>query len=100
MGVPAGGLAMNWVIAYDITSDRQRARVAAILSAFGDRTQKSVFECSLDPEELAAVLANVRDKVDVSGDSVRAYRQCTACDEASHSIGQASARTTQPYWIV
>lgn len=42
----------RYVAAYDIARDSRRARVAEILSEYGRRVQRSVFELDLDPEEL------------------------------------------------
>ncbi len=37
----------KYVIAYDISNQRERSRVSKILTGYGFRVQKSVFECSL-----------------------------------------------------
>lgn len=91
---------MNWVIAYDVSADDDRARVAAVLCAFGDRVQKSVFECNLDQDELAHVVGKLQSIVKPSTDSVKIYRQCAACDQAVRIIGQAERRSTDRFWIV
>jgi len=39
----------RYLIAYDITDDRRRGRVAKSLSTYGDRVQYSVFVCDLKP---------------------------------------------------
>lgn len=38
----------RYLIAYDITCDKERYRVSKILEGFGFRIQESVFECDLD----------------------------------------------------
>ena len=45
-------MALTVVIAYDISEDRRRARVAAVLQAYGDRVQRSVFIATLEPDRL------------------------------------------------
>lgn len=40
----------QFVIAYDISDDRRRERVARVLLQYGERIQKSVFMAYLDPE--------------------------------------------------
>ncbi|MFI8774620.1 CRISPR-associated endonuclease Cas2 [Gordonia sp. NPDC062954] len=42
-------MAVTILVAYDITEDRRRARLAALLQAWGDRIQYSVFICHLPP---------------------------------------------------
>ena len=37
----------RYIIVYDISDDRERARVSKILCGYGDRVQESVFECRL-----------------------------------------------------
>lgn len=36
------------VVSYDIVNDRQRQRLAKVLGDYGQRVQKSVFECRVD----------------------------------------------------
>ncbi len=36
-----------WIVTYDVTSDRERSRVAEVLEGYGIRAQFSVFECRL-----------------------------------------------------
>jgi hypothetical protein len=45
-------MALTHVIAYDISEDARRARVAAVLQAHGDRVQRSVFVCTLESDDL------------------------------------------------
>ena len=43
---------MWYTIAYDIVEDKRRNKIAAILGAYGDRVQYSVFECELKGDDL------------------------------------------------
>ena len=43
---------MHYTVAYDITDDKRRNRVAKILKDFGTRIQYSVFECNTDRRAL------------------------------------------------
>ena len=43
---------MYVIVAYDIRSDRKRAKLAKNLLQFGIRTQKSMFECEINGKEL------------------------------------------------
>ena len=70
---------MEILVTYDVatetTAGRRRLRkVADICEAHGQRVQKSVFECTLDParlEELRHLLTKV---IDEKEDSLRIYR--------------------------
>jgi CRISPR-associated protein Cas2 len=70
---------MHYVIAYDISEDSKRNRVARFLEGWGRRVQKSVFECGLGPEDLAEVLAGLREMLDANEDRCHIYGICTEC---------------------
>lgn len=70
---------MNVLISYDITSNKRRGRLHRFLKEFGLNTQKSVFECDLDPEGLARIVSFCRKLIDPKTDSVRMYKICVRC---------------------
>jgi len=49
----------RYTVCYDVSHDGRRARVASILLEFGRRVQRSVFEVSLDLDELAELRRRV-----------------------------------------
>ncbi len=61
------------VVAYDIPDDRRRTRLARLLSGYGERVQRSVFECELRESEYEELLERLR-RVWREGDSIRVYR--------------------------
>ncbi|MEK7264350.1 MAG: CRISPR-associated endonuclease Cas2 [Bacteroidota bacterium] len=46
----------DYAVVYDISSDKERARVDKVLKGFGFRIQKSVFECRLTKKEKELLL--------------------------------------------
>ncbi|ABU58073.1 MULTISPECIES: CRISPR-associated endonuclease Cas2 [Roseiflexus] len=71
---------MLYVIAYDIPDDARRLKLANVLEGFGQRVQRSVFECDLTEREYRALIKKVERVVNLNeGDSVRIYRLCGAC---------------------
>ncbi|MBW1990880.1 MAG: CRISPR-associated endonuclease Cas2, partial [Deltaproteobacteria bacterium] len=50
---------MFWVVSYDIVDDRRRLRLAKLLTDYGHRVQKSVFECDLDDRRFLALKSQV-----------------------------------------
>ncbi len=71
---------MLYVIAYDIPDDARRLKLAKVLEGFGQRVQRSVFECNLTEREYRALLKKVERVIQLDdGDSVRIYRLCDAC---------------------
>ena len=77
---------MRYIVAYDIEDDRVRARMAALLTRYGVRVQKSVFECDLEEKTLARLQRRLQEELArAPGGDVRVYRTCADCLE----IGRA-----------
>lgn len=66
------------VITYDIRDNDRRERVARWLSGFGDRVQKSVFECELVPARFERAWDGATRLLG-PGDRLHAYVLCAAC---------------------
>ncbi len=65
------------IIAYDICSDRSRARIAKTLMGWGDRVQKSVYECHIDTlSQLNEIKEKIAQHLDIETDTVRYYTLC------------------------
>jgi CRISPR-associated protein Cas2 len=62
--------ARRYLIAYDITDDRRRTRVATKLSGYGDRIQYSVFVVDGRPAKLVRLRATLSRLIDPTSDSV------------------------------
>jgi len=75
-------MALTHVIAYDISEDGRRARVAAVLQAYGDRVQRSVFVCTVDADALQELCHRVAQIINPLTDSLYVFRQCSACWDA------------------
>ncbi len=70
---------MEILVVYDIATDdargrRRLRRVAQACQAYGQRVQKSVFECVLSGADLERLTARLRAEIDEDTDSVRIYR--------------------------
>ena len=88
------------IVAYDVGSDGRRARLAALLQAWGDRIQYSVFLCTLQDDALGDLRAEVARIVDADEDSVFVIRQCGTCSGAMVTFGQGARPTRERYWGV
>jgi CRISPR-associated protein Cas2 len=89
------------LIAYDIESDRTRRRVAETLEGYGQRVQRSVFECDLTHsqyEELRAQFDTLHGGT--STDSIRCYRLCANCVDKVRLIGEGELRQTASCQVV
>ncbi|MCS7213892.1 MAG: CRISPR-associated endonuclease Cas2 [Candidatus Calescibacterium sp.] len=80
---------MYIVVAYDITDDRRRDRLAKRLKAYIDRVQKSVFEGEVSQDVLDRIRRIVIDTIDMQTDSVRIYHLCGKCRGYTELIGTA-----------
>ncbi|MGH2340112.1 CRISPR-associated endonuclease Cas2 [Segnochrobactraceae bacterium EtOH-i3] len=70
---------MLMLITYDVATEtptgrRRLRRVARACLDFGQRVQKSVFECEVDPAQWAALRARLLAEIDPAADSLRFYR--------------------------
>lgn len=70
---------MEILVAYDVATDdaagrRRLRRVAQACEAYGQRVQKSVFECVLSDADMEMLVARLRAEIDETADSIRIYR--------------------------
>jgi CRISPR-associated protein Cas2 len=93
-------MALTHVIAYDISEDRRRARVAAVLQTYGDRIQRSVFVCTLEADVLHEVRERISGIIEPRTDSVYVFRQCGSCWDAVGIHGQATVADEPLYWAI
>jgi len=90
---------MLFVVAYDISDDRRRSRVARELETWGNRTQFSVFECDLDHREVEEMIECVRELC-VEGDALRVYRICQDCERNAIIVGGADLALDKDFYSV
>lgn len=69
---------MMVLVSYDVSTvtpegRRRLRRVADTCQDFGQRVQKSVFECVVDPEQWVRLKARLLDEVNAEQDSLRFY---------------------------
>lgn len=79
---------MLYLISYDISIDKRRAKIAKLLEGFGQRVLESVFECDLTAAEYRQLRRklNRRIKAD-AGDELRIYQLCRSCVAKTEIIG-------------
>ena len=95
-------MALNTIlIAYDITENTRRARLASMLQVFGDRLQKSVFILHLTAPELDGLTTTITKTINPHTDSVAIYPLCTPCAHNPTHLGQQT-HTNQlaPYILI
>jgi CRISPR-associated protein Cas2 len=93
-------MAMKMVVAYDISNDNTRSRVAALISSWGDRIQKSVYQSLLESHELTELLERIDQLINHNHDTVHVFPICSNCSNSVRFIGQAKPPSDDPYWIL
>lgn len=88
------------IAAYDVAQNDRRARIAAVLQAYGDRIQKSVFILKVEHKELDDIVAKVQNILDTDTDSLWFARQCADCWESLIQLGQSAKPDRLLYWMV
>ncbi|GIW04717.1 MAG: CRISPR-associated endoribonuclease Cas2 1 [Thermomicrobiales bacterium] len=74
------------VVAYDISDDRRRARMHALLLGYGIPVQESVFECELRPAQLTRLKARVRRLARPGTDRIAFYTLCPRCHATAEDL--------------
>lgn len=62
------------VVIYDIVDDRRRYYVSKALCGFGERVQRSAFECHLTQRKYEQMLAQILPLIDEDEDLLRVYK--------------------------
>jgi CRISPR-associated protein Cas2 len=84
---------MEVLVAYDVSTEtrageRRLRRVAKICEGFGQRVQKSVFECVLSDAQLAILEHKLARTIDREHDSLRIYRLREPRSQFTHVLGR------------
>jgi len=94
---------MYWVlIAYDITTDdksgqKRLRRVAKVCERYGQRVQKSLFECQADAATLQKLRFELLDEIDERYDSLRIYHFGSDIEKKVENFGiDESIRFDEP----
>jgi CRISPR-associated protein Cas2 len=88
------------LVSYDIVDNRQRLRLAKVLTDYGQRVQKSVFECQLDDRQYLKMRKAIDKLVDPENDSVRYYFLCGACRRNVEVSGWGAVREEEEIIVV
>ena len=67
------------VVAYDISNNKRRNRIAKILESKGNRVNFSVFECMISIAELEQLYLKISKELKESADHVIYYKICVNC---------------------
>jgi CRISPR-associated protein Cas2 len=87
---------MYVLITYDVATStdggtRRLRQVAKACLDYGQRVQNSVFECKLDPGQMAALRARLDNIIDAEHDSLRYYHLGDNWEKRVDHVGSQSA---------
>ena len=66
----------HWIILYDIHDVKRLQKVAKIVSSYGWRVQKSVFESDADEKTISILKSRLLQTIDVETDFVLFFNVC------------------------
>ncbi len=83
---------MYVVVSYDVATTtpagrRRLHRIARTCQSYGQRVQKSVFECLVDPEQWARLRIRLTEEFDPKEDSLRFYYLGSNWDRRVEHLG-------------
>ncbi|OQB09888.1 MAG: CRISPR-associated endoribonuclease Cas2 [Parcubacteria group bacterium ADurb.Bin216] len=91
------------IISYDIISSNKRNRIIRVLREYGNRVQKSVFECDVsekDRLDIFSRLSQIMEGDEEDKDSIRFYKVCEKCLSQTKIIGTGRIEERPDYLII
>lgn len=88
------------MISYDVVDDKKRLKLMKFLKDYGNRVQKSVFECNLTQNTYERVKRGVEKIINKRKDRVRYYRICKGCIEKIEISGWGEVSENEEFIIV
>lgn len=84
------------LVTYDVSTEtsagrRRLRRVAKVCQNYGQRVQKSVFECSVDKTTYELLEKQLLDEIDLNQDNLRVYRLTEPVEDHVKEFGQFKA---------
>lgn len=83
---------MELLVTYDVATEtkegrRRLRRVAKVCEGYGQRVQKSVFECVVDGVRREELISRLLDTIDLGEDSLRVYHLLEPRSRYTQSFG-------------
>lgn len=88
----------EYVVAYDISDDRERAKVEKILKNYGFRIQKSVFECKLN-ESLKRKMISELKLLDIKTGFVKIYELTDIIEAETIGTSKQNIDNEEAYFL-
>ncbi len=91
---------MKIIVAYDIVDNRRRLKMRKFLRELGLNTQKSVFECDVEENDLAALRRYAAKQLNLKEDQLAIYHLCAHCAARAEIQGQGIKIVQQEYQVL
>jgi CRISPR-associated protein Cas2 len=91
---------MDWIIAFDVSSNKRRRKLTDILIKVGYRIQHSVFEARLKSSELKDTLQKIEDVISAEEDKVYLWPMEKDSQKKAHFIGLDSRHKYENFEII
>lgn len=76
-----------YILSYDIRDPKRLRKIAKIMTGYGTRVQKSVFEALLTQDLLQKVIQKCQGIINSEQDTIRIYNLCMECREKVQILG-------------
>lgn len=87
------------VVAYDITNDKRRQKIAKALETYGIRSNFSVFECVITESQLKAMQVKLNKIADPHSDCILYYYLCKLCVGKREVFGRQLGIRSEIVWV-
>lgn len=91
---------MDYLVVYDISDPKRLRRIAKAMESYGNRVQKSVFECNLSDNGFKALTRWANELLCPDVDSVRFYPLPGKSRLQQTILGQGEIMPAQPCLVV
>jgi len=88
------------MISYDVVEDKKRLKLMKFLKDYGNRIQKSVFECNLSPKTYDQVKSRLEEIINKRKDRVRYYRMCKGCVDKVEISGWGEVTEEEEFVLI
>ena len=88
-----------FVIAYDVSDNRNRTRLYRLLTDYGTPIQYSVFECFVTSKQIEELQSAALALIDRRTDSFRFFEICRSCTGRTTNLGVKPKLLTTPVFV-
>ncbi len=88
------------VVCYDIADNRRRVRLDRELKNYGERVQRSIFECHLDDKQFFEMAANLAKLIEPAEDRLFCYTFCPKDAGDTEVSGKGKLTSDWDYRVV